>query len=137
MRAVRRALWRAALFLWIRPRAAKRSSSGCAVTNAANAASASLASSALMTFLTAVRSMERWATLRSLRTTVCLARFLADLILATTEILVGLVLGGSSACRLASGRRNRVDPKLWTIQWLGSTTAMRGGYEPVVAVDRG
>ncbi len=37
--------------------------------------------------LTAVRSCERWATLRALRTTVCLARFLADLMLATWEIL--------------------------------------------------
>jgi hypothetical protein len=33
--------------------------------------------------LTAVRSMERWLTLRALRTMVCLARFLADLMLAT------------------------------------------------------
>jgi len=30
-----------------------------------------------------VRSMERWLVLRALRTTVCLARFLADLMLAT------------------------------------------------------
>src|SRR5690606_9202062 len=49
------------------------------------APAASLASSALITFLTAVRSCERWATLRALRTTVCLARFLADLMLATGE----------------------------------------------------
>jgi hypothetical protein len=40
----------------------------------------------LSTFLTAVRSIERWLALRALRTTVCLARFLADLMLATSEI---------------------------------------------------
>lgn len=34
-------------------------------------------------FLTAVRNIERCAVFRSLRTTVCLTRFLADLILAT------------------------------------------------------
>ena len=34
---------------------------------------------------TDVRSMERWLLLRALRTMVCLARFLADLILATME----------------------------------------------------
>src|SRR5690606_37950288 len=83
MRAVRRLLCRAALFLWIRPRELKRSSSGWATAKAASAPAASLASSALITFLTAVRSCERWAVLRALRTTVCLARFWADLMLAT------------------------------------------------------
>src|SRR5690606_32229353 len=76
MRAVRRLLWRAALFLWIRPRALKRSRIGWATAKAASAPAASLASRALRTFLTAVRSCERWAVLRALRTTVCLARFL-------------------------------------------------------------
>src|SRR5690606_3809829 len=83
MRAVRRLLWRAALFLWIRPRALNRSSSGCAALKASWAPAASLASSALITFLTAVRSIERWLLLRMLRTTACLARFLEDLMLAT------------------------------------------------------
>ena len=49
------------------------------------APAASLASSALSTFLTAVRSIERWLALRALRTTACLARFFADLMLATRE----------------------------------------------------
>ena len=87
MRAVRRLLWRAALFLWIRPRELKRSRIGWATSKAASAPAASLASRALSTFLTAVRSIERWLALRALRTTVCLARFLADLMLATTGIL--------------------------------------------------
>src|SRR6478672_6968180 len=85
MRAVRRLLWRAALFLWIRPRELKRSRIGWATANAALAPAASLASIALITFLTAVRSIERWAALRALRTTACLARFFADLMLATME----------------------------------------------------
>src|SRR5690606_30221586 len=83
IRAVRRLWCRAALFLWIRPRELKRSSSGWATAKAASAPAASLASSALITFFTAVRSCERWAVLRALRTTVCLARFWADLMLAT------------------------------------------------------
>src|SRR5690606_27947433 len=83
MRAVRRLLWRAALLRWIRPRALKRSRMGWATSNAALAPAASLASIALSTFLTAVRSIERWAALRALRTTACLARFLDDLMLAT------------------------------------------------------
>src|SRR5690606_11532830 len=83
MRAARRLLWRAALFLWIRPRALKRSSSGSAALKASCAPAASLASSALSTFLTAVRICERWLLLRRLRTTACLARFLEDLMLAT------------------------------------------------------
>ncbi len=83
MRALMRLLWRAALLRWIRPRAEKRSRIGTAVLYAASAAAASLASSALITRFTAVRSIERWLVLRALRTTVCLARFLADLMLAT------------------------------------------------------
>src|SRR5690606_27710908 len=83
MRAVMRLLCRAALFLWIRPRALNRSSSGCAALKASWAPAASLASSALSTFLTAVRIIERWLLLRMLRTTACLARFFEDLMLAT------------------------------------------------------
>src|SRR3546814_11833333 len=83
MRAVRRLLWRAALFLWIRPRALNRSSSGWADLKASWAPTASLASSALRTFLTEVRSIDRWLLLRRLRTTACLARFFEDLMLAT------------------------------------------------------
>src|SRR5690606_14001185 len=83
MRAVRRLLWRAALFLWIRPRALERASSGWAAVEASWAPAASLASRALSTFLTAVRIIERWLLLRMLRTTACLARFLEDLMLAT------------------------------------------------------
>ena len=71
--------------MWIKPRAAKRSSSGWAAAIAVTAPSASFACRALSTFLTEVRSMERWLLLRALRTMVCLARFLADLILATME----------------------------------------------------
>jgi hypothetical protein len=67
--------------------------------------------------------MERWATLRSLRTTVCLARFLADLILATRKILESLLgLKESAAGRTAHGRKDLEDSKLWAIQWLASTT---------------
>src|SRR5690606_33877949 len=83
MRAVRRLLWRAALFLWIRPRELERASDGGAAAQAASAAAAWFGSSGLTTFLTAVRSCERCAVLRALRTTVCLARFWADLMLAT------------------------------------------------------
>ena len=74
--------------MWIRPRALKRSRIGWATAKASCAPLASLASSAFRTFLTAVRSCERWALLRALRTMVCLARFLADLILATVGFLV-------------------------------------------------
>ena len=42
-------------------------------------------SMAFSTFLTEVRSIERWAALRALRTTACLARFLEDLMLATED----------------------------------------------------
>src|SRR5690606_34291418 len=83
MWALRRLLWRAALFLWIRPRAEERSRIGWAAADAASAPAASLASRALRTFFTAVRSIERWLALRELRTRVCLARFLADLMWAT------------------------------------------------------
>ena len=110
MRAVRRLLWRAALFLWIRPRALKRSRIGWATANAALAPAASLASIALSTFLTAVRSIERWAALRALRTTVCLARFLADLMLATME-----------SWETLEWVVERVDRKVWAIQPLEST----------------
>src|SRR5690348_9838213 len=96
-----------------------RSSRGCALARAVSAPAASLASSAFTTFLTAVRSIERWATLRALRTTVCLARFLADLMLATREILVG-----RSPERRGLGRKDR---KLWAIQWLGSTRPAQAG----------
>src|SRR5690606_2903786 len=83
MRAFRRALWRAALFLWIRPRELNRSRIGWAILNASSAATTSFWPRALRTLLTEVRSIERWLAWRALRTTVCLARFLADLMLAT------------------------------------------------------
>ena len=89
IRALRRLLCRAALFWWINPRADMRSRIGCAALSASRAASASLLLSAFTTFLTAVRSIERWATLRALRAMVCLARFCADLILATAWNLSG------------------------------------------------
>src|SRR3546814_9305171 len=82
MRAVRRLLWRAALFLWVRPRALNRTSSGWGDLKASWAPTAALGSSALGTFLTEVRSIERWPLLRRLRTTACLARFFEDLVLA-------------------------------------------------------
>src|SRR3546814_2779711 len=79
MRAVRRLLWRAALFLWIRPRALNRSSSGWADLKASWAPTASLASSALRTFLTEVRRLQRWVLLRRFGTTAGLARFFGGL----------------------------------------------------------
>src|SRR5690606_21065131 len=106
MRAVRRLLCRAALLRWIRPRALERSRIGWATSNAARAPAASLASSALSTFLTAVRSIERWLALRALRTTACLARFLDDLMLATKGIL---------------GTIGKQDRKLWAIRRVRST----------------
>src|SRR3546814_14295708 len=76
MRAVRRLLWRAALFLWIRPRALNPSSSGWADLEASWAPTAALASSALRTFFTEVRSIQRWRLFRRVRPTACLAALL-------------------------------------------------------------
>ena len=67
--------------------AARAVAVGWATAKAAWAPAASLASSAFSTFLMEVRSIERWPVLRSLRTTACLARFLADLIFATVGFL--------------------------------------------------
>jgi hypothetical protein len=61
-----------------------------------------------MTFLTAVRSMERWLALRALRTTVCLARFLADLMLATE---------GSWIRRLEAGSV-KTGVEIWVEAWV-------------------
>src|SRR3546814_19873934 len=112
MRAVRRLLGRAALFLWIRPRALNRSSSGWADLKASWAPTASLASSAFRPFLTEVRSIERWLMLRRLRTTACLARFFEDLMLATMFSWM------ARGCRVwaLGGKPNG---KFWEIQGLG------------------
>src|SRR5690606_1192608 len=119
MRALRRLLWRAALFLWIRPRALRRSSSGWAALKASCAVATSLASSALITFFTAVRSIERWLLLRWLRTMVCLARFLADLMLATLESWKRV--WWERRCPAVAGSRTGARRKLWWIQELAST----------------
>src|SRR5690606_41827161 len=133
MRAVRRLLWRAALLRWIRPRALKRSRMGWAMSNAALAPAASLASIALSTFLTAVRSIERWAALRALRTTACLARLLDDLMLATGNpgnLVCGRVLG-SGRPRVSA----RADRKVWAIHGLASRYE-HGSQARPVALDR-
>src|SRR3546814_7700048 len=80
MRAVRRLLWRAALFLWIRPRALNRSSSGWADLKASWAPTAAFGSSAMRTFLTGGSSIERWLVLRRVRTAGCLGGFFEDLV---------------------------------------------------------
>src|SRR3546814_1076123 len=80
MRAVRRLLWRAALFLWGPAGGLDRSSSGWGGLKGSSAPTASLASSALRTFLTEVRSIERCALLRQVRTPARLPRFLEDLV---------------------------------------------------------
>ena len=64
---VRRLLWRAALFLWMKPCAEMRSMIGTAAFNADSAPGWSPASMALTTFLMAVRSIERTLELWALR----------------------------------------------------------------------
>src|SRR5688572_17706586 len=83
MRAVRRLLWREALFLWMRPLVALESSVEVAACSAASAPDLSPDSISLITFLTEVRISERWETLCWLRFTAWRARFFADLMFAT------------------------------------------------------
>src|SRR5688572_19768803 len=96
----------------MRPRELKRSRIGCATAKAVSAPAASFSPRALSTFFTAVRSIERWLALRALRTTVCLARFLADLMFATANSwkLVREIWDCGKS-----------DRKVWTIQWVAST----------------
>src|SRR5688572_30627358 len=129
MRAVRRLLWRAALFLWIKPRELKRSRIGWATLKAFSAPAASFSPRALSTFFTAVRSIERWLALRALRTTVCLARFLADLMFAT-----------ANSWKLVRERWDcgKSDRKVWWIQWVASTvgSSRESGWGQTGAADR-
>src|SRR5207249_8030086 len=76
-RAARRDFCRAALFLWIRPLRAARSSTRAASAYAAAAASAVAAA---RTCFSAVRSDERCARLRMVRERAWRIAFLADLI---------------------------------------------------------
>ena len=115
MRAVRRLLWRAALFLWIRPRALKRSRIGCATAKAAWAPAASLASSALSTFLTAVRSIERWLVLRSVAHDGLLGALLGGL-----DVGHGRIPGNLVKRWMAENERKLREittAKVWGIQW--------------------
>ena len=84
--ATRFALWRAALFLWIRPLLAIRSRIGCMVANAVIAVSLLPVAIAAYTFLTKVRIMERRLALCWRRFSAWTARFLADLILAKVQL---------------------------------------------------
>ena len=86
MCAVRRLLWREALFLWMRPLLALASSEELADFRAASAPGLSPDSMALRTFFTEVRIIERWLTFRWLRFTAWRARFFADLMLAKTVL---------------------------------------------------
>src|SRR5688572_18870531 len=102
MRAVRRLLWREALFLWIRPLPALESSDEEADFSAASAAALLPPSISFRTFLTDVRICERWLTLCWLRFTAWRARFFADLMLAkgvTPEIGMGRKRGVSIRIR--------------------------------------
>src|SRR5205809_962979 len=80
--SAKRALCRAALFLWISPRRAARSSTRTAVRYASCAAAADVAA---RTRLTAVRSAERCARLWMACARPCRIAFFADLILGTTN----------------------------------------------------
>lgn len=80
--AFRRLLWRAALFLWIRPLFTAESMIGCASRKAACACAASPVCTATRTFFTCVRKRLRIAALCSLRCSDWRARFFADAMLA-------------------------------------------------------
>ena len=76
-------LWRAALFLWMSFLLTIESMTGVAALTLAEASSFLPALTAARAPLTAVRNLERVAMLLARRFTFCLARFSADLILAT------------------------------------------------------
>lgn len=85
--AIKRDFRRAALFLWMTPLLATRSSMLTALTTAVAAASASPSRIASSAFLTKVRAADRKGRFRSRRRSATRIRFSADLLFAKTAYL--------------------------------------------------